>query len=127
MKRKPFLIMASALFFIVSCDNQKQIVSSLTIDQNTKQLLFFSNAEEYEHEVSYYDAIIELKKDYPEEIKNMKIFNSSDSKKYFRTFQIERCPALIVFYKNEEIFKIEGNAAKEEIVTPVSNALSSSY
>ena len=127
MKGKPFLIMASALFLMVSCDNQKQIISSLTIDQNTKQLIFFSNAEEYEQEVTYYDAIIELKKDYPEEIKNMKILTSSDSKKYFKTFQIDRCPALIIFYKNEEILKIEGKAATEEIVAPVSNALSSSY
>ena len=53
MKGKPFLIMASALFFMVSCDNQKQIISSLTIDQNTKQLIFFSDSEEYEQEVSY--------------------------------------------------------------------------
>ena len=127
MKRKPFLIMASALFFMVSCDNQKQIISSLSIDQNTKQLIFFSDSEEYEQEVSFYDAIIELKRDYPEEIKNMKILTSSDSKKYFKTFQIDRCPALIVFYNNEVIVKIEGKATKEEIVTPVSNALSLPY
>ena len=74
-----------------------------------------------------YDAIIELKRDYPEEIKNMKILTSSDSKKYFKTFQIDRCPALIVYYNNEVIVKIEGKATKEEIVTPVSNALSLSY
>jgi|SRR6476660_4742596 len=127
MKGKPFLIMASALFFMVSCDNQKQIISSLTIDQNTKQLIFFSDSEEYEQEVSFYDAIIELKRDYPEEIKNMKILTSSDSKKYFKTFQINRCPALIVFYNNEVIVKIEGKATKEEIVTPVSNVLSLPY
>ena len=75
MKGKPFLIMAFALFFMVSCDNQKQIISSLTIDQNTKQLIFFSDAEEYEQEVSYYDAIIELKRDYPEEIKRHENFH----------------------------------------------------
>ena len=54
----------------------------------------------------------------------MKIFTSSDSKKYFETFQIDRCPALIVFYNNEVIVEIEGKATVEEIVTPVSNALS---
>ena len=59
---------------MVSCDNHKQLRSSLTFDQNTKQLIFFSDEEEYEREVSYYDALIELKRDYPEEIKDMKIF-----------------------------------------------------
>ena len=54
---------------MVSCDNHKQLISSLAFDQNTKQLIFFSDEEEYEQEVSYYDAIIELKRDYPEEIK----------------------------------------------------------
>ena len=127
MKGKPFLIMAFALFFMVSCDNHKQLRSSLAFDQNTKQLIFFSDEEEYEREVSYYDALIELKRDYPEEIKDMKIFTTSDSKKYFETFQIDRCPALIVFYNNEVIVVIEGKATVEEIVTPVSNALSSSY
>ena len=127
MKGKPFLIMAFALFFMVSCDNHKQLRSSLTFDQNTKQLIFFSDAEEYEREVSYYDALIELKRDYPDEIKDMKIFTTSDSKKYFEKFQIDRCPALIVFYNNKVITVIEGKATVEEIVTPVSNALSSSY
>jgi hypothetical protein len=127
MKGKPFLIMASVLFFMVSCDNQKQIISSLSVDQNTKQLIFFSDSEEYEQEVSFYDAIIELKRDYPEEIKNMKTVTSSDPKKYFKIFQIDHCPALIVFYNNEVIVKIEGNATKEDIVAPVSNVLSSSY
>ena len=126
MKGKSFLIMAFALFFIVSCDNHKQLRSSLAFDQNTKQLIFFSDEEEYEREVSYYDALIELKRDYPEEIKDMKVFTTSDSKKYFETFQIDRCPALIVFYNNEVIVVIEGKATVEEIVTPVSNALSSS-
>ena len=127
MKGKPFLIMAFALFFMVSCDNHKQLRSSLAFDQNTKQLIFFSDEEEYEREVSYYDALIELKRDYPDEIKDMKIFTTSDSKKYFEKFQIDRCPALIVFYNNKVIVVIEGKATVEEIVTPVSNALSSSY
>ena len=126
MKGKPFLIMAFTLFFMVSCDNHKQLRSSLTFDQNTKQLIFFSDVEEYEREDSYYDALIELKRHYPEEIKDMKIFTTSDSKKYFEKFQIDRCPALIVFYNNKVITVIEGKATVEEIVTPVSNALSSS-
>jgi len=48
MKGKPFLLMASMLFLMVSCDNQKQIKSNLTFDQNTKQLVFFSDEEEYD-------------------------------------------------------------------------------
>ncbi len=127
MKGKPFLILAFTLFFMVSCDNNKQIISNLPFDPNSKQLVFFSDADKHEQEVSYYDAIIELKRDYPQEIKNMKIFTSSDSKKYFETFQIDHCPALIVYYNNEVIAEIEGKATTTEIVTPISHALSSSY
>ncbi len=127
MKGKPFLLMASMLFLMVSCDSQRQIKSNLTFDQNTKQLVFFSDEEEYEREVSYYDAIIELKRDYPEEIKNMKIVTYPDSKDQFETFQIDHCPALIVYYNNEVIVEIKGNVTTKEIVAPVSNVLSSSY
>jgi hypothetical protein len=127
MKGKPFLIMASILLFMVSCDKKEQINLNLTFDQNKKQLVFFSDEDEYEQEVSYYDAIIELKRDFPEEVKNMKILTATDSEEYFNTFQVDHCPTLLVYYKNEVIIEIEGQATIEEIIAPVASVLSTSY
>lgn len=126
MKGKSSLIVASTLLLIMSCD-RKESINSWSIDQNTKQVVFFSDEEDYEQEVSYYDAIIQLKREYPEEIKNMKTLSASEMKDYTHIFQINHCPALLVYYKDQVIVEIEGNATIDEIVTPVANVLSDTY
>lgn len=126
MKGKSSLIVASTLLLIMSCD-RKESINSWSIDQNTKQVVFFSDEEDYEQEVSYYDAIIQLKREYPEEIKNMKTLSTSEMKDYTHIFQINHCPALLVYYKDQVIVEIEGNATIDEIVTPVANVLSNTY
>lgn len=126
MKGKPFLIVASTLLLIMSCD-KKETFNSWSSDENTKQIVFFSDKEDYEQEVSYYDAIIQLKRDYPEEIKNMKILSASEIKDYTHIFQISHCPALLVYYKNQVIVEIEGKATTDDIVIPIANVLSDAY
>lgn len=124
MKGKPHVMLASALILLISC-NRAEPQRTWSIDHNQKQIIFFSDKDEYEDEVSYYDAIIKLKKDYPEEIKNMKILSSSEIKNYNEIFKINQCPALLVYYKDEVIVDIEGEATIEEIFLPISDALSS--
>src|SRR3954471_18652159 len=126
MKGKSILLIASTLLLIMSCD-KKESINLWSIDQNTKQIVFFSDKEDYEQEVSYYDAIIQLKREYPEEIKNMKIFSASEMEDYTHIFQINHCPALLVYYKNQVIVEIEGTATTDDIVIPVANVLSDTY
>ena len=126
MKGKSFLIVASTLLLIMSCD-KKESFNVWSSDESTKQIVFFSDKEDYEQEVSYYDAIIQLKSDYPEEIKNMKILSASEIKDYAHIFQINHCPALLVYYKNQVIVEIEGKATTDDIVIPIANVLSDDY
>jgi len=123
MKRKPILLMAASLLLLLSCD-KKEPQHLLSIDHNTKQIVFFSNDEALEQEVSYYDAIIELKNNYPEEMKNLKILSASELDDYSRIFEIDHCPALLVFYQNKVIAEIEGTATKEEVIAPIAKVLS---
>ncbi len=125
MKGKPILLMAASLLLIISCD-RKEPQHSLSVNNNTKQIVFFSDDEALEQEVSYYDAIIELKKAYPEEMKNMKILSAAELDEYSNIFEIDRCPALLVYYRNRVIVEIEGKATTEEIVAPIANVLSGS-
>jgi|SRR4051794_30462901 hypothetical protein len=125
MKGKSILLIASTLLLIMSCD-KKESINLWSIDQNTKQIVFFSDKEDYEQEVSYYDAIIQLKREYPEEIKNMKTLSASELKNYAHIFQINHCPALLVYYQDQVIVEIEGKATTDEIVDPVANVLSDS-
>lgn len=125
MKGKPILLMAASLLLIISCD-RKEPKHSLNVDHNTKQIVFFSDDEALEQEVSYYDAIIELKKSYPEEMKNMKILSASELDDYSNMFEIDHCPALLVYYRNQVIVEIEGKATTDEIVVPIAKVLSGS-
>ncbi|WP_338451903.1 small peptidoglycan-associated lipoprotein [Niallia oryzisoli] len=125
MKGKPLLLMAFSLLLIMSCD-RKEPQHLFTVDNNTKQIVFFSDDEALEQEVSYYDAIIELKKDYPEQMKNMKILSASEIDDYDSIFEIDQCPALLVYYRNRVIVEIEGKATVEEIIAPIAKVLSGS-
>jgi hypothetical protein len=123
MKGKPLLILASIFLLIISCTKKEPVPSWIDV-QNKKQVVFFSDKEEYIQEISYYDAIIQLKKVHPEEMKNMKILSDSDRDDYYYLFHIDHCPALIVYYNNQVIFEIVGETTTESIVMPVSQILS---
>ncbi|PWW19825.1 hydrogenase expression protein HyaE [Cytobacillus oceanisediminis] len=124
MKGLPLLIIVSLLFVTSSC-NHKEAKKELMIDDSVKQIIFFSNHKQYEQEVSYYDAIIELKRSFPEEIKNMKIITASESKNYYNNFEVENCPAILLVYQDEVLVEIKGIVPKEQIVKPLANALDS--
>jgi hypothetical protein len=123
MKGKSLLMMASTLLLMISCDNKEQ-ADSLSLTSNSKQVVFFSDKEEYEKEISYYNAIIELKKEYPEEIKNMKVLTVSEMKENYDTFRVNHCPAILVYDHNHVIVQIQGNAETWDIINPIANALS---
>jgi hypothetical protein len=110
---------------VTSSCNHKEAKKELMIDDSVKQIIFFSNHKQYEQEVSYYDAIIELKRSFPEEIKNMKIITASESKNYYNNFEVENCPAILLVYQDEVLVEIKGIVPKEQIVKPLANALDS--
>ncbi|MFE8695348.1 small peptidoglycan-associated lipoprotein [Cytobacillus sp. FJAT-53684] len=122
MKGFPILMIAS-LFFIISSCHHIESKEELNIDQTIKQIIFFTNNQAYEQEAAYYDAIIELKKEFPTEIKNMKIITAANAKKYYGTFKINNCPAILINYKDKIIVKVEGEASTEQIVAPFYTAL----
>lgn len=122
MKGLPFLFIASLLFIASSC-NHVDSKEDLNIDQNIKQLIFFTDDQAYEQEVTYYDAIIELKKEFPINIKNMKIITAANAKKYYDQFDIDGCPAILLVYNDKILVKVKGKATKEQIVKPLYSAL----
>lgn len=121
MKGLPYFFIAS-LLFITSCCNIKTN-NELILDKNSKQIIFFSNEKDYKEEASYYDAIIELKKDFPDEIKNMKIISSENAKKYYEVFNVESSPALLLIYNDKVLVNIMGDTTTDQIIKPLEEAL----
>lgn len=122
MKGLSFVFVASFLFLTASC-NLDNDAEDILQNEDIKQVVFFSNEEDYLHEASYYDAIIELKKAYPEEFKNMKVIPASNAKKYHELFQVTQFPALLVVHGEEVIANINGSVSKDQIIEPLTAVL----
>lgn len=116
------LIVIMLLLIIVSCDSSKS-KDVLPFDKDVKQLIFLSDESEYQYEAAYYDALIELKKIYPEAVKNMKTINPNRSEEYLDFLNIKDNPAIIVVYNNEIVATVNGEETVEEIVQPIAKIL----
>ncbi|WP_442599339.1 small peptidoglycan-associated lipoprotein [Neobacillus sp. D3-1R] len=122
MKGLALVSICTILFFIASCNNHYSI-DSLSIKKNVKQIVFFTDEANVQVEAPYYDAIIELRKDFPEEIKNMMVLTKANGKKYYESFKIKSSPAIVVIYNNQIVSNINGKVTKDQIVQPTSKAL----
>ncbi|AYA75258.1 small peptidoglycan-associated lipoprotein [Bacillus sp. Y1] len=122
MKGLSTLIVIMLLLIIVSCDRSKSN-DVLPFDKNVKQLIFLSDESEYQFEAAYYDALIELKKTYPEAVKNMKTINPNRSEEYLDFLTIKDNPAILVVYNNEIVATVNGEESVEEIVQPIAKVL----
>ncbi|MDZ5470627.1 small peptidoglycan-associated lipoprotein [Bacillus sp. 31A1R] len=123
MKGLPIILLFSLLTITTSCSRTEED-EGLKIDNSIKQVIFFSNESEYEFEASYYDAIIELKKEFPEEIKNMIVLTPSKGKEHFDTFKVKDCPAIIVIYNEKIVVKVDGATSSDKIIKPIAKVLS---
>ncbi|WP_053362026.1 hypothetical protein [Bacillus sp. FJAT-27251] len=123
MKVLSFILAASFLLFSSSC-NTVGDYEELNIDNEIKQIVFFSDEKDYNHEVAYYDAIIELKHDFPNEISNMMVLSGDKADKYHKLFDVKESPAILVFFEDEVVLKIDGIVSKEKIIQPLAQALS---
>lgn len=122
MKGLSFIFIASFLFLTASCNNTNQ-TNELGLNKNIKQVIFFSDEKDYQHEASYYDAIIDLKKSHPDAIDNMLVISAANAKNYYDFFEVETCPAIFVVYGDQIIVKVNGAVTKDQIIKPLSAVL----
>lgn len=122
MKGFAAVYICSLLLITASCSNH-QSIDSLSIKENVKQIIFFSDETNVKQEAAYYDAIFELRRNFPHEVENMMVFTRAEGKKYYDSFEIKESPALIVIYNNKIVANIYGDVSKDQITQPISYAL----
>jgi hypothetical protein len=122
MKGLKAVSLFSLLFFTASCQNHYS-VDSLAIKEDIKQIIFFSDETNVQQEAAYYDAIIELKEEFPNEVENMMVFTKEEGRKYFDTLQVKKSPAMIVVYNNKVVANINGIVSKDQIIEPITKVL----
>ncbi|SFA76435.1 MULTISPECIES: hypothetical protein [unclassified Bacillus (in: firmicutes)] len=122
MKVLTSFFILSVVFLNSSCTHQVQR-NNILDDNDSQLLLFFSDESHYEKENEYYDAIIELKNQYPEEMSRLKVITSDQEEDYYEAFGIDHSPALIIIEQNKVVVHIKGQSSKDQIVQSVSNIL----
>lgn len=123
MKKIPLLLLSFLLFLTCSCA-KSEIGDGLKMDEEI-QIIFFTDESQYEYEAPYYEAIIDLKKKFPREFKQMIVLTPKTAEQYEKKFGIKDYPALLVLHKGKSIVKIQGAYTRKDIVEPVSAALNS--
>lgn len=123
MKRSILIAFIIPVIILSSCENH--LFSNTIPEDNSNediQLLFFSDNKDVEKEAVYYNALLQIKNDFPE-LYNIK-FVSKKSLEW--KYNIDVYPSLLVINEKEEVVaKIEGFVeTEEEIVNPIVQALS---
>ncbi|MDX8288166.1 MULTISPECIES: hypothetical protein [Metabacillus] len=111
--------------FLLSSCSLNISSESLRPEDDDKKLLFFSDEQDEHRESVYFDALIDLKQDFPEEVEDLEFVETSSDEDY--PVDIDTFPSLVVVDDNRVLFQIEGHVGtKEEIINPVVKALSGS-
>jgi hypothetical protein len=122
MKSLSFVFVATFLFLTASC-NPVNDSDQLELNTDIKQVVFFSDDENYKQEASYYDAIIELKKEYPAEFDKIVVISAANANKYYDLFKVEKFPAILIVHQEQVLANVNGNVTKDQIIEPLSAVL----
>ncbi len=117
---KRLLFLFFACIILSSCSNEEKLM----IQTEGVNLIFFTDDTHFEKEISYYDAILELRKTYPTLVNKMKIITPNDLERLEEQLQVDEFPALLITNGDDIIFSVKGAAPKEEIIDPVIHLLS---
>lgn len=110
-------------FFILSSCQENQSITHVQFPDDAHTLVFFSDESNLQDEHTYYDAIIDLRNSFPDEVANLKVVHSENEKILYKQFNVKSTPSLIVIHHNEVVTQVEGSKQKEDIVVSIEQAL----
>ncbi len=90
--------------------------SNLPSETNTEMVtILFSDPASYDKEHTYYDALLELQNNYPDQITSFQIIEADD-KDPIKQFAVETFPTMLIIQGDNIHLRMEGNHVKEDIV-----------
>jgi hypothetical protein len=117
------VIFITLSFFILSSCQENRTITHIQFPDDARTLVFFSDESDIQNESTYYDAIIDLKRSFPDEVANLKVIHSDSEKILYKQFNIKTTPSLIVVHQNEVVTQVEGRKQKEDIIVSIEQAL----
>ncbi|MGE6631239.1 hypothetical protein [Bacillus sp. NPDC077027] len=112
----PLLLILSSCSLAYIIPNKTDQVANI----QKPRVLFFTDAENLDKESPYYDAVLELKNQYPNEMAKMIV---KEDRKGWKN-EVDEVPAILLVNEEKVIVKVEGNVRnKEDILSPFCHAL----
>lgn len=120
-----FFILISILFTAGCLKEDTPSASQPIIKYEDRHITYlFSNIEQMEEESSYYDALLDFRRSYPDYINTINIVTSNDQE-LVDYFSIDIYPTLVVIYDSNVMVRIEGFKDSREIYGLLKASLSS--
>ncbi|MCT8139092.1 hypothetical protein H1D32_16120 [Anaerobacillus sp. CMMVII] len=112
------------LIFLISCTNNEEVITNYPFLQKKDEniTLLFSDDHFISAEGNYYDALLDVKRRYPEKIRSFNIIHSSD-RDLIRHYNIQEYPTLLVIHNEYITIRVEGPLKKIEILELLEKAL----
>ncbi|WP_066176411.1 hypothetical protein [Bacillus marinisedimentorum] len=112
----PFILLLF-IFTLSSCQLENSVQGDEGAAGSGYHLLLVSDEEYMDHEGEYFDALLELKQDFPEKLKNVSVVSSEqDLNKYAEGLEINHYPCLVVVKEQEVLTMIEGKQSEDFII-----------
>ncbi|WP_456275654.1 hypothetical protein [Bacillus sp. AK128] len=120
MYRRVFLL-ASSLLLLSSCqlknsENDPTLKTLLEADA-----LYISNEKDLMLENEYYNALIEVKRLYPDDLQEVIVLSNEDIENIEEELLVSTYPTLLLIDSKEIIAKIEGKNEKTTIINSISD------
>lgn len=110
------LMIISSIFLLSSCFSTAASIENPLLQHEDETIaVLFSDSSNMQEEKTYYDALLELKQDYPSNIPSLLIVDAND-RDLIRHFNIEQFPTMLVLTGEQENLRMEGVFSKDEIL-----------
>ncbi len=112
----PFFLLLF-IFTLSSCQLGNNVQGDEKSAVSGYQLLLISDEKYTDHEGEYFDALLELKQDFPEKLNNVSVVSSSqDLDNYVEGLEVKHYPCLVVVKEQQVQTVIEGKQSEDFII-----------
>lgn len=105
------------LFILTSCTSNQEVITNYPFLQKKDEniTLLFSDDQFIYEEGNYYDALLDVKRRYPQKIRSFNIIHSSE-RDLVKHYEINEYPTLLVIHNEHIAIRIQGALQKAEIL-----------
>ncbi|MEB1809917.1 MAG: hypothetical protein LPK26_21920 [Bacillaceae bacterium] len=115
-------LLLSTFLITTGCWSSEATTNPLATDNTEYMTVLFSNEESILEEASFYDALLEMQRLFPEHHFPFQIVYASE-RNVIRYFNVSTYPTLMVLSGDDVHLVIEGTHSKEEIINLLTTTL----